>query len=149
MELDVEVRNFGSVPMHMCALGCEKKLISKTSMIANRALKEESAMWKSLNTSMKKSEGAISNLSVQWCLAMSYSGKKDVHNLGTANWLSDHYLGFTRLSLYHFSPLDGSINLPEGKKKVLAAFRKMRVLWFCLMSNMLAEELVPVKKLTT
>ena len=146
-ELDVEVRNFGSVPMHMCALGCEKKLISKTSMIANRALKEENAMWKSLNTSMKKSQRAISNLSVQWCLAMSYSGKKDDHNLGTANWLSDHYLGFTRLSLYHFGPLDGSINLPEGKKKVLAAFRKMRVLWFCLMSNMLAEEIVPVKKI--
>ena len=90
-ELDVEVTNVGSVPMHMCALGCEKILISKTSMIANRALKEEKCYVEEphyLNEKEPKSN--ISNLSVQWCLAMSYSGKKDDHNLGTANWLSDH-----------------------------------------------------------
>ena len=130
----------------MCALGCKKKLISRTSTIANRALKKEHARWKSLTTSMRKSQRAISKLSVEWCLAMSYSGKKDDHNLGTTNWLSDHYLGFTRLSLYHFSPLGGSINVTEGKKKVLAASRKKRVLWFYLMSNILAKEIVPVKK---
>ena len=28
-ELDFEVKTIGSVTMHMCALGCEEKLISK------------------------------------------------------------------------------------------------------------------------
>ena len=103
-ELDVEVKTIGSVPMHMCALGCEKKLISKTSITSNRALKEEHAMWKCLTTSMRKSKRVISNLSVEWCLAMSYSGKKDDHNLGTANWLSDHYLEFTKALTVSLQP---------------------------------------------
>ena len=46
---------------------------------------------------------------------MTYSGKKDDYNLGTAKWQSDYYLGFTRLSLCHFSALGESINLPTGK----------------------------------
>ena len=74
-------------------------------------------MWKSLTPSMRKCQRVISKLSVEWCLAMTYLGKKDDHKLGTTNWESYHYLGFTRLSLYHVSPLDGSINLPEGKKE--------------------------------
>ena len=73
--------------MHMCALGCEKKLTPKTSMIANIALKKKNTMWKSLTTSMRKSQREIGKLSVEWCLAMSYSGKKDDHKLGAANWL--------------------------------------------------------------
>ena len=80
---------------------------------------------------------------------MTYSGKKDYHKLVTATWLSDNYLGFTRLSLYHFNPLGGSINLPEDKKKVLAVFRRLQVLWFCLMSNMFAEEMVPANTIDT
>ena len=58
-------------------------------------------------------------------------------------------MGFTRLSLYHFNPLGGSINLPEDKKKVLAVFRRLQVLWFCLMSNMFAEEMVPANTIDT
>jgi len=139
--LDVEIRTFGTMPMHMCALGIEKSLISKTSMLANRVFKNENAMWKNLTTSMSKSQRSISKLSVEWCLAMTYSGKED-HTLGTANWQSDHFLGFTRLSLYHFSSLGGGNSPPEGKEKILSSFRRVRVLWFCLISNMLAEEKV-------
>ena len=139
--LDVEIRTFGTMPMHMCALGIEKSLISKTSMLANRVFKNENAMWKNLTTSMSKSQRSISKLSIEWCLAMTYSGKED-HTLGTANWQSDHFLGFTRLSLYHFSSLSGGNSPPEGKEKILSSFRRVRVLWFCLISNMLAEEKV-------
>ena len=42
-ELDVEVKHVGSLPMHMCTLGCEKKLITKISILAIRALKKENA----------------------------------------------------------------------------------------------------------
>ena len=35
------------------------------------------------------------------------SQPKDKKKLSTANWQSDHYLAFTWVSLFHFSPLDG------------------------------------------
>ena len=74
---------------------------------------------------------------------MSYSEKKDDHKLGPVNWQYDHYLGFKGLSLYHVNPLEGSINLPKDKHKLLVAFRRVRVLWFCQMSNVLEENMVP------
>ena len=64
-ELDVEVKHIGLVPMHMCTLGCEKKLISKTSIIAIRALEKKPVTRKSLTTSRRKSHRAISKLSVE------------------------------------------------------------------------------------
>ena len=64
-EHDVEVKHIGLVPIHMCTLGCEKKLISKTSIIAIRALKKKHVTWKSLTTSRRKSHRAISKLSVE------------------------------------------------------------------------------------
>ena len=57
--------NNESVPVYMCILGCENKLISKTSIIANIALEKEHAICKSLTTSMRKSQRAISMLSVE------------------------------------------------------------------------------------
>ena len=81
-------------------------------------------MWKSLPTSTRKIQGATSTLSVEWCVAMPYPGKKDDHKLGTANWLSDHYLGFTRLPVYHFIPFGGSIHLPEDKNKGNVSFQE-------------------------
>ena len=88
--LDVEIRTFGTMPMHICATGIEKSLISKTSILANRVLKNENTMCKNLTTSMIKSQRSISKLSVEWCLAVTYSGNVD-HTLGTDNWQSDRF----------------------------------------------------------
>jgi hypothetical protein len=70
---------------------------------------------------------------------MSFSGKDD-QNLGTANWQSDHYLSFTRISLFHFGSLEKDISIPPGMEEVVKSFKRMRVLWFCLMSSLLSEQ---------
>ena len=71
---------------------------------------------------------------------MPFTGK-DQHSLGTSSWQSDHYLAFTRLSLFHFAPLD-STDPPEAVTRVIAAFKRVRVVWFCLMASIFAEEKV-------
>ena len=62
---------------------------------------------------MHKNQQVINNASIDWCFLMPFSGKEK-DNLGTANWLSDNYLSFTRMSLFHLGPLDGKIEIPEN-----------------------------------
>ena len=69
--------------------------------------------------------------------------------LGTANWQSYHFLGFTRISLYHISLLGGGNSPPEGNEKILSSFRRVRALWFCLISNILTEKKIPGCKIDT
>ena len=66
-------------------------------------------------------------------------------NLGTANWQSDHYLAFTRVSLFHFSPLDNGDITDPLDKQLIRSFRSMRVTWFCFISHIFAEEEVPTE----
>ena len=66
--------------------------------------------------------------------------QKDDRRLGTTDRKLDHWLGFTRLSLFHFGPLAKNINLSAEKSRVLSAFKHVYVLWFCIMLSMLIEE---------
>ena len=66
---------------------------------------------------------------------MAFSAKEDPQKLDTAGWRSDHYLGFTRLSLFHFGVLDRKIKVPKDREEVILAFRRLRVVWFCLIAN--------------
>ena len=66
-----------------------------------------------------------------------FSGEK--HNdIGHANWQSDHCLSFTRISLFQFADLDGfsDHSYSSALNHVIASFKQMRVVWFCLISNM-------------
>ena len=69
-----------------------------------------------------------------WCLSMKFTDT-DNKNLGTANRQSDHYLAFTWVSLFHFSPLDQGGIASNLDKHLVLAFRSMRVTWFCLISH--------------
>ena len=82
---------------------------------------------------------------VDRCMSMSFSGK-DLQSLGTSNWQSDHYLAFTRLCLFHFAPLEGR-NVPGSMTKVIGAFKRVFVLWFCLMSSVYGDEKVSSSKI--
>jgi hypothetical protein len=64
-------------------------------------------------------------------------------NPGTANWQSDHYLAFTRVSLFHFSLLDQDDITRNLDRQLILSFKSMRVTWFCLVSHIFAEEKVP------
>ena len=93
------------MPMHMCFLGIEKSLISLTSTLANRRDCQQNAAWRKLINAMQKSHETINLVYLVWCLAMKFSDTEK-KTIGTANWQSDHYLAFTRVSLFHFSALD-------------------------------------------
>jgi hypothetical protein len=139
--IDVELKSFQTMPMHMCFLGIEKSLIAKTSMLAYRKDRGQNAAWHTLINAIQDSQETINSVYLVWCLSMKFSDM-DNKKLGTANWQSDHYLAFTRVSLFHFSPLDKGEVANNLDKHLVLAFRSMRVTWFCLISHIFAEEKV-------
>jgi hypothetical protein len=142
--VNVELNSFQTMPMHMCFLGIEKSLIALTSMLANRTDRKQNAAWYKLINAMQGSQETINSVYLVWCLAMKFTDMEK-KNLGTANWQSDHYLAFTRVSLFHFSPLDSGDITNNLDKQLILSFRSMRVTWFCFISHIFAEEEVPTE----
>ena len=143
--LNIKLKKFESMIMHMCNLGVEKSLIAKSPMIVNRKMKAHNEFWYNITSSIQSSQKRINSISVNWCKSMPFSGK-DKQSLGTSSWQSDHYLAFTRLSLFHFAPLDAP-DTPKDIVRVIAAFKRVRVLWFCLMASIFCEETVPSSRI--
>jgi hypothetical protein len=114
------------MPMHMCFLGIEKSLIAKTSMLAYRKDRGQNAAWQTLINAIQGSQEAINSVYLVWCLAMKFSDMEK-KNLGTDNWQFDHYLAFTRVSLFHFLPLVKAEVANNLDKHLVLAFRSMRV----------------------
>lgn len=142
--VNVEMNSFQTMPMHMCFLGIEKSLIGLTSILANRKDHGQNAAWHKLVNAIQESQETINSVYLVWCLAMKFTDMEK-KNIGTANWQSDHYLAFTRVSLFHFSPLDWAEITNKLDKQLVLAFRSMRVTWFCFVSHIFAEEKVPLK----
>lgn len=140
----ITLKQFGTMPMHMMTLGVEKSNLKLLPVIVNRRKPEQNKLWHNFTEAMQQSQSLINTLSVDWCLSMSFSGK-DKQELGTANWQSDHYLAFTRLSLFHFGTLEG-MEIPEERKQVLQTFKRLHVVWFCLMSSVFTDD--PGSKVT-
>jgi len=122
----------------MTMLGIEKSLISRTKMLVNRRKPAENKIWHQLTDSMNTTLAAVEKDSLDWCMPMPFSNN-DKQSMGTSKWQSDHFLSFTRLSLFHFGPLNKDIGLSAGKL-IFPAFKRVRVVWFCLMSSILADE---------
>ena len=106
--LKMKFKQMPTMPMHQSSLGCEKSLISKTLILVNRRIAAQNKLWYNLINSMNQTLMAVDQTCVGWCMTMSFSGK-DPQSLGTTNWQSGHYLAFTRLSLFYFSPLGSNI----------------------------------------
>ena len=138
------MNSFQTMPMHMCFLGIEKSLIALTSMLANRTDRNQHAEWYKLINAMQWSQETINSVYLVWCLAMKFTDMEK-KNLGTANWQSDHYLAFTRVSLFHFSCLVYGDITNHLDKQLILSFRSMRVTWFCFISHIFAEEEVPTE----
>ena len=142
--VNAEMNSFQTMPMHMCFLGIEKSLIALTSVLANRTDRKQNAAWYKLIDAMQGSQETINSVYLVWCLAMKFTDMEK-KNLGTANWQSDHYLAFTRVSLFHFSPLDNGDITNHFDKQLILSFRSMRVTWFCFISHIFAEEKIPTE----
>jgi len=141
-EIGVEIQSFPIMPMHMNFLCIEKSLILKTLIIVNRRDREQNKFWFCLTESMQASQNAISSISISWCKSMSFSGKDD-RSIGTAGWQSEHYVAFTRLSLFHFGPIDEGLDIPDAKFEAIQQFKRVRALWFCLVLSILTFTDVP------
>jgi hypothetical protein len=125
-------------------LDIEKSLIALTSMLANRTDSNQNAAWYKLIDAMQGSQETINSLYLVWCLAMKFTDMEK-KNLGTANWQSDHYLAFTRVSLFHFSPLDTGDITNYRDKQLILSFRSMRVTWFRFIFHIFADKGVPTE----
>ncbi len=113
-------------------------------MLAYRRDLCQNAAWHALTTAIQGSQDTINSVYLVWCLAMKFTDMNN-KNLGTAHWQSDHYLAFTRVSLFHFSPLDNGDIAGNLDKHLVLAFRHMRVTWFCLISHIFTKEKVPTE----
>ena len=145
VEYGIDLDDFATLPMHMLCLGIEKALIPQTATVFYRSVKKQNIAWKNFVLLSRKHQKELNKVHIGWCMAMPFSGKED-DKLGTANWQSEHYLAFTRLSLVHFGPLEViSESLMQEEKEIgrlFKALKAVRVLWFCLMSHMFADERV-------
>ena len=90
-ELGIEMSHFQTMPMHLCFLGIEKNLISKTELIVKRNNKQQNEFWHSLVQSISQKQSDLNSVSIDWCLPMSFTNLNQ-KQLGTSSWQSDHYL---------------------------------------------------------
>lgn len=137
----IDLSDFVGLPMHGMTLGVEKTLIPQVHRLFHMRRKMEREAWKGFLATARANQRKLNNLYLDWCLAMPFSGKEK-EKMFTANWQSEHYLCFTRLSLVHLGPLE-VIPKPKDKVPIFNAFRTMRVLWFCVMSHAFSDDKVP------
>ena len=140
-DLHIELNMFPSMPMHMCFLGVEKTLIDQTkNIILSGKITAQGTFWRKLTQAMRGRQQALNKVSIDWCLPMHFLGEGK-NDIGHGNWQSDHCLAFTRISLFQFADLDGMSGLvyPTQLNRVIASFRRMRDVWFCLISNMFCD----------
>ena len=91
--------------------------------------------------SISQKQSDLNPVSIDWCLPMSFTNL-DQTQLGTSSWQSDHYLAFTRVSLFHFSCLE-SRNVPDGSRRGIMVFMSYESFGFCLISRLFTNIPVP------
>lgn len=147
--LDIDIDFFTATVMHQFFLGCQKKNV----VILNHMKLDSNGndWWESLFDSVQTVQKELMTIPIQWCNVMSFSNpSKDggsKSKFGTGGWMSDHCVGFCRLSLFQYSHLDeeSSLSPPRDEKyrDIIASCRRMIVVWFCLVSNAFSELAVP------
>lgn len=146
--LDIELDFWTITVMHMFFLG-----VAKTTIKASNRMKlnnNGNDWWISLYNKMQHLQRHIMSLSIEWCPIMDFSAKKDKKcTYGTKGWMSRHCVGFSRISLIQYSFLDdiSDLNPPEGYSDVIASFRRMAVVWFCLVANVFADVPAPARRI--
>lgn len=139
----IDLHTFVGLPMHGMTLGVEKALIPQVHCIFDRRKTAENVAWKAFLAAVRGNQESLKAVYMDWCVSMPFSGKEKA-KMATANWQSEHYLAFTRLSLVHLGPLAViSEDMPGNKVPLFKAFQAMRVLWFCVMSHAFSDDKVP------
>ncbi len=140
-ELGIELNHFQTMPLHLCFPGIEKNLISKTELIIKRNNKQQNEFWHSLVQSISQKQYNLNSVSIYWCLPMSFTNL-DQKQFVTSSWQSDHYLASKHISLFHFSYVE-SQSVPDGSRRGIKVFKRLQVIWFCLVSRLFTNIAVP------
>jgi len=133
---------FTIIPMHLFFLGVEKKLIS-ISFIPKYLLKslprESKEVYKSIESDIRNTHKCVSDAKINWCHGVQFPSNG---GLLTTNWLSENYIAFTRASLVYFGYIDTTLDKGSCNSvtAALESFKEMRVLWFCLVARVFAED---------
>ena len=98
--------------------------VALISVLANRTDRKQNSAWYKIIIKMQGSQETINSVYLVWCLTMKFTDIEK-KNLGTANWQSDHYKAFTRVSLFHFSSLDNGDITNYLDKQLILSFRSM------------------------
>ena len=140
VQFGITLDQFACLPMHMVFLGIEKNLLRQTTIILDRKKTAERNLWNDLVDHMGHCQKALSDLHLDWCLPMSYTGDLKV---GCSNWQSVHCVTSARFSLVYNAPLDKAIMELSGlPQKILLAFKSVRVLFFCFVSRIMTDDKV-------
>ncbi len=139
----IELNMFPLMPMHLCFLGVEETLIDKIKNIILRGkITAQGTFWQKLIQAMQeqRQQQALNKVSINRCLPMPFQGEGK-NDIGHGNWQSDQCLAFTWISLFKFADLDGrsGVAYPTQLNRIIASLRCMRVVWFCLVSNMFCD----------
>lgn len=128
---------FVQIPMHLCSLGIENTLIANTKSFlkGGTLLKSGKTTYGEFVSEVQKVHSRICQSSIDWLKSQPFTSTDD---LGISQWLSDSYFSFTRASLVLYGVLAEEGEVSAGQE----AFLEVRVLWFCLMSHMFADESV-------
>lgn len=129
--LNIKLNKFESMPMHMCFLGCTKKLISKAHITVYVNL-------------MQRTQQLINSISIDLCMSMSFSVR-------ITRLLELPYGNLTNILpsqgclFFYFAPLEWR-DVPKNMMKVIKAFNRVIILWFCLRSSNYGGEKVSSSK---
>ena len=131
---------FTIIPMHQFFLGVEKKLIS-IPFISKHLLKsltrDSKEVCKTIESDIQNSHKCVSGAKINWCHGVPFTSND---GLTTTGWLSENYIAFTRTSLVYFGYIDTTLDKVSCRMTALESFKEMRVLWFCLVAHVFAED---------
>lgn len=166
--LSVEMCMFPSVVMHLFFLGIMKRIIKESNRLKVKDFRSRvvRAWYETFVTLMHEQQVKIKNLSVAWCNPMSFSARqtdreevvlelndqdeeedlgtttKKKQFLATVGWMSSHQMSFARICLFQYSKLDSNMRTkpPQGFDEVIQAFRRLIVVFYCLVANSFGGE---------
>ena len=142
---NISMEVFTIIPMHQFFLGVEKKLISIPFLqkhLPKSLSRESKKTCKIIVRDIIKSHKRVSDAKINWCHGVPFTSK-DEDDLSTVSWLSENYIAFTRTSLVYFGYIDTTLDeVSCSSRPALEAFKEMRVLWFCLVAHVFADDKV-------
>ena len=149
--LGIELYQYATTPMHLLFLGIMKSLLEEAPRLFNRQKKNQREAWRALVKYMKMCFEQLSNVGIDWCHVMKFSGDA-TDGIGTASWVSKHFVSFVRFSLYYFGYLGELIepfDLPEEVIRSVKCFQRMILAFVMLIAHTYNDDFIPSCKIDT